>query len=212
MKITKFVHSCVLLEHEGKAILLNPGIYSWQSGLVDVKQLPTLTAVVATHKHGDHLAEPFVRAIVEQQPNVQWIAPADTHSTLKEWGAMNITDKSTEDVEVVAIPHAKVEPFGVPVENILVHCFGSVTDPGDTHDFSDTKDILLLPVQAPWGTTIRAFELGLELKPKYIVPIHDWMWNEQWRSTIYDGFERVFAESGTKVVRPIDGQAIEIAS
>ncbi len=209
MKLTKFAHSCVLLEENGKAILLSPGIYSWQTGLVKLEELPTLTAVVVTHKHGDHLAEPFVKALVAVQPDAQWIAPADAHEQLRVFGVTNITDQGTEDVEVTTVEHAKVTPFGVQVQNLIVHCFGKVTDPGDTHDFTETKDILLLPVQAPWSTTIRAFELGQELKPKYLVPIHDWMWNDEWRSTIYDGLDRVFAGTETTVVRPIDGLPFE---
>ena len=210
MRLTKFAHSCVLIEEQNKAILLNPGIYSWQSGLVDVQKLPELTAIVATHKHGDHLAEPFVRALVQVQPDVLWIAPEDAHQMLQEWGVQNVTAQSTEEVEVVPIAHAKVVPFGVPVDNILVHCFGKVTDPGDTHDFTETKEVLLLPVQAPWGTTIRAFELGQELQPKYLLPIHDWMWNEEWRNTVYDGLERVFQNTTTTVIRPADGRPTEI--
>ncbi|RTK94956.1 hypothetical protein EKI60_00660 [Candidatus Saccharibacteria bacterium] len=85
-----------------------------------------------------------------------------------------------------------------------------MTDPGDTHDFSSTNDILLLPVQAPWGTTIRAIELGMELKPKYIVPIHDWMWNEDWRNNVYQRMEAIFADTSTTFLQPVDGQPLEI--
>lgn len=210
MKITKLVHSCVLLEDNGKAVLLNPGIYSWQSGIIDVAKLPKLDAIVVTHKHSDHLGAPFVKALVAAQPDVQWFAPADAHEQLTELGVKYVTDQSSNDIQVTTVPHAKVEPFGSPVQNLIVNCFGKVTDPGDTHDFNETKDVLLLPVQAPWGTTIRAFELGLELKPKYIIPIHDWMWNDEWRKTIYDGLERVFANTETKFLRPTDGEATEI--
>lgn len=210
MKLTKLVHSCVLLEDGEKAALFNPGIYSWQSGLIEVGSFPKLDGVVVTHKHADHLAEPFVKAITAAQPNVQWFAPADAHEELKAMGVKNVTDQSMGDFEVKTVPHAKVEPFGVQVNNLIVHWNGKVTDPGDTHDFSETKDILLLPVQAPWGTTIRAFELGIELKPKYLVPIHDYMWVDDWRDTIYDGLERVFANTDTKVVRPANGEVINI--
>lgn len=211
MKITKLVHSCVLIEDDGQVALCNPGIYSWQSGVVSLDSIPQLDYVVVTHKHADHLGEPFVRALVEKFPEVQWVAPLDSHDELKALGVQNVTEQSVGPVVTKLVDHAKVVPFGVPVQNLIVHWNGKVTDPGDTHDFSETKGVLLLPVQAPWGTTIRAFELGLELKPQYLIPIHDWMWNEEWRNTIYDGLERVFAETDTKFIRPIDGQPIDIA-
>lgn len=210
MKITKFAHSCILIEHDSKALLLDPGIYSWQSGLVDVTALPKLEAVIVTHRHPDHLGEPFVKALLEAQPDVLWIAPADSHDQLRQLGALNVSDQTTGDIEVQTVEHAKVVPFGVACQNLVVHCFGLVTSPGDTHDFTETKDILLLPVQAPWGTTIRAFELGQELQPKYLIPIHDWMWNDEWRATIYQGLERVFTDSSTSVLLPTNGQAFDI--
>lgn len=212
MKLTKFVHSCVLLEDDGKTALFNPGVYSWQSGLVDVLSLPKLDGVAVTHKHPDHLSPDFVKAIVAAQPDVQWFAPADAHEDLRAMGVKNVTDQSMGDFEVKTVPHAQVEPFGVQVDNLIVHWNGKVTDPGDTHDFSETKDVLLLPVQAPWGTTIRAFELGLELKPKYLVPIHDYMWVDDWRNVVYDRLEQVFAETQTKAIRPESGKTIEIVA
>ena len=211
MKITKLVHSCVLLEDEDKAVLLNPGIYSWKSGIIEVASLPRLDAIVATHQHPDHMGEPFVRALVAAQPYVPWVAPPDAHQKLKAWGVKSVTEQSIGDLQVALVEHANVVPLSVPVQNLIVHWNNKVTDPGDTHEFHETRDVLLLPVQAPWGTTIRAFELGLELKPKYILPIHDWMWVDEWRELIYDGLERVFAQTQTKILRPTNGKAIEVS-
>ncbi len=210
MKITKLVHSCVLIEEAGKVILIDPGIFSWNSGIIEVSKFPKLDAVIVTHKHADHLGEPFVKAIVELQPDVRWLAPADAFDDLKSLGVINVSDQSTDVVEVKTVDHAKVVPFGVQVQNLIVNIFGKVTGPGDTHDFNETKDVLLLPVQAPWGTTIRAFELGLELKPKYIIPIHDWMWNDEWRNHVYNRLEDVFKNTDTRIIRPVDGESIEI--
>ncbi len=210
MKITKLVHSCVLIEDGDKAVLFNPGVYSWNSGIIEVASFPKLDAVVVTHKHADHLGEDFVRAIVATQPEVQWVAPADAHEQLHGLGVKNVTDQSVGDLQVTTVNHAKVEPFGIQVQNLIVHWNGKVTDPGDTHDFHETHSLLMLPIQAPWGTTIRAFELGLELQPKFILPIHDWMWVEDWRELVYDGLERVFGPTSTKVLRPVNGQVMEI--
>lgn len=210
MKITKFVHSCVLIEHEDKAVLIDPGIFSWQSGLVAVESLPKLDTVVVTHMHPDHMGEPFIKALVGVQPDVEWLAPADAHEALRGYGAINVSDQSTADIDVTTVDHAKVVPFGTACKDLIVSCFGLVTDPGDTHDFSSTNDILLLPVQAPWGTTIRAIELGMELKPKYIVPIHDWMWNEDWRNNVYQRMEAIFADTSTTFLQPVDGRPLEI--
>lgn len=210
MKLTKFVHSCILVEHDDEAVLFDPGIFSWNSGVVDVNSLPSLNVIVVSHKHQDHCFEPFIKALVHKFPEVQWVAPSDAHQDLVSWGVKNVTNQSFGDLEVTEVDHAPVEPFGVQVRDLISHWKGLVTDPGDTHDISETKDVLLLPIQAPWGTTIRAIELVNELSPKYIVPIHDWMWNDEWRENVYKRFEDIFADTKSKFLRPLDGQTLEI--
>lgn len=210
MKITKFVHSCILVEHNGTSILFDPGIFSWQSGVIDIAQLPNLDAVVVSHKHPDHMGEPFVRALIEKYPEVQWFAPSDAHEDLKTWGAHTVTNQSVGDLVVVEQDHAPVAPVGVPVRNLITHWHDVITHPGDTHDFDAPKDILLLPIQAPWGTTVRAFELVQELRPKYVLPIHDWMWNDEWRERMYDRLGAMLDGTATTFLRPVNGQPIEV--
>lgn len=210
MRLTKFVHSCVLVETGEQNVLFDPGIFSWNSGLIDVSTLPKLDAVVVSHRHPDHCGEPFIKALVQQFPDVSWFAPADAHALLKQYGAQNVTNQSSNSLSVEEIDHAPVKPFAQQVRNLVSHWNNLVTHPGDTHDFSETKDVLLLPVQAPWGTTIKATQLALDLKPKYILPIHDWMWNDDWRQVCYDRFQQLFTEAGITFLRPVDGQPIEV--
>lgn len=210
MKITKFVHACVLVEDDGQAMLFDPGGFSWQSGLVDVNALPELTAIAVTHKHGDHMDESFVRALVERFSDIQWFAPSDAHDDLRSWGVVNVTNQSMQDVEVTEGEHAPVEPFGAQVSNLQVCWRGKVTHPGDSHEFAYQAPVLLLPVQAPWGSTVHAFRLVQELQPAHVVPIHDWMWNDQWCQHVYNRLEAVFQDSATSVHRPTNGRPIEI--
>lgn len=210
MRLTKFVHSCVLIEDSASSVLIDPGIFSWNSGLVEVSLLPKLDTVVVTHKHPDHMGEPFIRALTEKFPEIQWVAPSDAHDELKSFGVDNLTDKSMGLLAVTVGDHAHVEPFGVQVMNLKADWRNSVSIVGDTHDIQETRDVLLLPVQAPWGTTIRAVEVALGLQPKYILPVHDWMWNEEWRQNCYNRFENIFRDTGTTFLRPVDGQPIEI--
>ncbi len=210
MRITKFVHACVLVEDGDKAILFDPGSFSWASGLINLETFPDLGTIVVSHKHGDHCDESFVRALATKFPDVQWFAPPDAQDNLRAWGVQNVTGASSEAVAVTVVEHAPVAPFGEQVQNLLSHWNGHVTYPGDSHNFTETKDVLLLPIQAPWGTTIRAIEIIEQLKPRYVLPVHDWMWNEQWRQSSYDRFEKILASTETTFLRPIDGQPIEV--
>lgn len=211
IKITKFVHSCVLVEYDGSAVLFDPGVFSWNSGLIDINSLPEIQNIVISHQHSDHCHEAYVKALLARYPSVDWFAPTDAHDLLRSWGVENVSNQSAGPLMITEQNHAQVEPFGVQVNNLITHFAGLVTHPGDTHNFLESQDILLLPIQAPWGTTVRALELVLELRPKYVMPIHDWMWNDDWRNSTYKRFEQILSEQEIRFLTPIDGQTIEVA-
>jgi L-ascorbate metabolism protein UlaG (beta-lactamase superfamily) len=208
MKLTKFGQSCVLIEDDNGAILLDPGSFS--EGKLSVADLPPLQAVVVTHQHADHLSEKQVKELVSRFPDVQWVAPADTHDQLKGLGVSKVTNQSVPNIEVNEGLHAPIAPLGDQIQNLVVHINGKVTHPGDSHDFTQTKEVLLLPIDAPWGTTIKALSLAQELHPKYVLPIHDGMWNDQWRQSWYNNCKGILAKDNIDFLIPEDGQPIEI--
>ncbi len=48
MRITKFGHACVRLEHDGKTVVIDPGMFT------DPEAVDGADAVVITHEHPDH--------------------------------------------------------------------------------------------------------------------------------------------------------------
>ncbi|HSX46235.1 MAG TPA: hypothetical protein VLG27_04530, partial [Candidatus Saccharimonadia bacterium] len=85
--------------------------------------------------------------------------------------------------------------FPLP-EEIGVHYLDKLSHPGDSHSFKETKAILALPVTAPWGATIKGVNLAIKLKPKHVLPIHDWHWSSDAQSGMYDLMEGVLAKEG----------------
>ncbi|MDO8655088.1 MAG: MBL fold metallo-hydrolase, partial [bacterium] len=51
MKITKYVHSCLLVEEQGKTALIDPGNYTFQSKALDLRYIEKLDFVLITHEH-----------------------------------------------------------------------------------------------------------------------------------------------------------------
>ncbi len=56
MRITKFGHACVRLEHEGVALVIDPGVWT------EPEAVDGATAVLVTHEHPDHLDVDHLRA------------------------------------------------------------------------------------------------------------------------------------------------------
>ena len=70
-------------------------------------------------------------------------------------------------------------------ENIMFTIAGKLTHPGDSLSFEKTTEILALPIQAPWGSFVNAIQKAAQLKPKTIIPIHDWHWKDEARRQLY---------------------------
>src|SRR4051795_2175789 len=56
MRITKFGHACVRIEHEGNVVVLDPGVFT------EPEAVDGATAVLVTHLHPDHLHPDNLRA------------------------------------------------------------------------------------------------------------------------------------------------------
>ena len=70
--------------------------------------------------------------------------------------------------------------------------------------------VLALPIVAPWGSTRRAVELALELKPQYVLPVHDWFLSPEAREWTYEVITQALAEAGIILIKPENSAAIEV--
>ncbi|HXH27131.1 MAG TPA: MBL fold metallo-hydrolase [Candidatus Acidoferrum sp.] len=209
MKITKYVHSCLIIEDQGRVGVIDPGMFSVGSGFADPGVLRRLDDIIITHEHPDHLDITMLRQLLARFPQARVYGDQTTAIKLKTLG-VNVITASQPGVELFACSHEPTEPLGATPLNVGVHYLDRLTDPGDSHHFTESKEILALPVTAPWGTVMRAAEVALEVKPTYILPVHDWHWNSAARRQMYERLETFFGEHGITFIKAIDGQAIEL--
>lgn len=201
MKITKFQHSCLLIEMPepvNRTVLFDPGVMS--EHVLDVDSLVYLDDIVITHQHSDHFSVPLLQKLVARFPDVRILAPPDTVELIREAGITNVTSEPPEGITLFDAPHESVEPVYPQPDNLGVHYLDTVTHPGDSHSFNETKKVLALPLSGPWASTIRAINLALELKPAYVLPIHDWHWSEVAREGMYQTIEGALAKQGITFV------------
>ncbi|GAB3946077.1 hypothetical protein GCM10027614_38960 [Micromonospora vulcania] len=62
MRLTKYAHSCLRVEHDGGVLVVDPGVFS------DPAALDSADAVLVTHEHPDHLNIAAVRRQLDQRP------------------------------------------------------------------------------------------------------------------------------------------------
>ncbi len=207
MKITKFVHSCLLVEMPepvNRTALFDPGVMS--ESALNVDSLVYLDDIIITHNHADHLSVDLIKKLVAKFPDVRITSTKQAVEQLQQAGITASYDPP-EGITFFDAPHENVEPLFPVSEQIGVHYLNMLSHPGDSHSFNETRDILALPVTAPWGATVTAVQLALKLQPKFVIPIHDWHWRPDAQAHMYAPLEKAFAEQGITFIKAVDGEA-----
>jgi L-ascorbate metabolism protein UlaG (beta-lactamase superfamily) len=210
MKITKFEHSCLLVEMPApvnRTALFDPGVMS--EPFVDVDSLEYLDDIFITHSHADHMSIPLIKKLRAKFPDVRITGPREVVAKLKQADIEAASDEY-DGVVFFDSKHEKVLPLFEPPEELGYHYLDMLSHPGDSHNFSETKPILALPVTAPWGSMVRAVNLACELGPQYVLPIHDWHWRPEAKQQAYDQLEEVFASKNMTFLKLENGKPVVI--
>lgn len=210
MKITKFVHSCLLVEMPApinRTALFDPGVMS--EAALNIDELLFLDDIIITHEHSDHFSLGLVKQLVAKFPAVRITSTPPVVKQLTEAGVA-ASDQPVTGLVFFDAPHESVAPLWPRPESVGVHYLDRLTHPGDSHHFGETMAVLALPVTAPWGSTIAAVNLAIKLRPKFVVPIHDWHWRDEARTQMYDSLERAFAQAGITFLKLEDGKPVII--
>lgn len=177
MIITKFGHSCLLIE-EGKArILIDPG--EWSKGFTD---LTSLQAILITHEHHDHCDIAGIQTLLKNNPEMHVYTNKGVGKKLTEAGISFQLLEDGQSIEVQGLPvrafgknHAVVYPTYPHTDNTGYFIAERLFHPGDAIDTIPDQpvDILALPVVAPWGKSREMIDYALQVKPRVCIPIHD---------------------------------------
>ncbi|MEX0426206.1 MBL fold metallo-hydrolase [Nocardioides sp. DS6] len=210
MRITKFGHACVRIEHDGTTLVIDPGMFT-QPEAVDGAD-----AVLITHEHADHY-----------QPDL--LARTDAPVFTIEAVAAKIREEAPGVAErtTVVAPGQSFEASGLPVtavneKHAVIHpefptfdnsgylvTAGDTTlfHPGDALDGPGRGvDILFLPVSAPWARASELVDFARAVKAPTNLAIHDRIYSDA-GSAVFDGHLNAFLpKEGLTYHRLKDGE------
>lgn len=191
MRISKHVHSCLLISDQDKNIILDPGNYTYEEKGLDLKSVDKLDYLLITHEHPDHMFVPLIKEIINKFPSIQILTNRSASEVLKKENIKTVN--SIQGIETIEVPHERVFG-GDPPLNVQFDIFDKLSDPGDSLHFGEIKEVLALPLQAPWCSLTQSVEKAVSLKPKVVLPLHDWHWNDRARETFYERLKKYFDE------------------
>ncbi|MEQ4300287.1 MBL fold metallo-hydrolase [Plantactinospora sp. B6F1] len=172
MRLTKYTHACIRLEHDGRVLVIDPGVWTEPAALRGAD------AVLVTHEHTDHVD---VRRLASL--GVPVYAPAgaaipdiDVHPVAagEEFAAAGLR------VRAFGGRHATISGGQPDCPNLGYLVEGRVYHPGDSvHRPGVPVETLLVPVQGSWLKTAEAIDFVRAVAPERAYGIHDAQVNDR---------------------------------
>lgn len=169
--IKRLTDSCVLVTTDANATLFDPGFHTFESGELDINEIPDVTRVLITHAHADHVSPAFVRWLFDRRADLEVFANSEVEELLRDHDIPVGTD-APEDVEIEDVLHGPI-PNGAQPPNRSFTIEGLFTHPGDSREPTTSGPVLACPLIVPWDSARGAVEFATRLSPRQVLPIHD---------------------------------------
>ncbi|MEU5783745.1 MBL fold metallo-hydrolase [Micromonospora lupini] len=210
MRLTKYAHSCLRVEHDGGVLVVDPGMFSDPATALDGAD-----AVLITHQHPDHLDLAAVRLQLDRQP-FPIFGPAalaeplgDAAEALRQVNAGESFTAAGVAVRAYGGQHAVIHP-DIPVVDNLGYLINDVVyHPGDSLVVPDETpvDTLFAPIHAPWSKFSEVVDFIRAVAPRRAYALHDALLNDNGLAVL----DRQYAAlSGTDYQRLEPGSRVDV--
>jgi L-ascorbate metabolism protein UlaG (beta-lactamase superfamily) len=174
MNVTKYEHACLVLEHEGQRLVIDPGGFT-----EPLPVLKNVTAIVITHQHPDHWTSEQLARIRENNPDTPIFGPAGVAAAARDWNVTIVVDSATETVgpwtlEFFGGTHAVIHESIPVINNLGVLVNGEFWYGGDSFTVPP-KPVAsaAIPAGAPWLKISEVMDYVAELAPQRAFQTHD---------------------------------------
>ncbi|MGW7041468.1 MBL fold metallo-hydrolase [Streptomyces avermitilis] len=177
MRITKYTHACVRLEHDGRVLVIDPGTWSEPAALTGAD------AVLVTHEHADHIDVLRLAGL-----GVPIYAPAEANiPRLEVTGVSSGAEFTAAGFRVRAVGgrHAFIYGGQPDCANLGYIIDEAVYHPGDSLYVPEQPiETLLVPAQGSWMKMAEAIHFVKTIEPQRAFPIHDAQINDRGLSSV----------------------------
>ena len=174
MKLTKFEHSCLILEVADERLIIDPGTFTMPLG-----EFGDVVAVVVTHEHGDHWTPDQLERILDRNPGAVIYAPAGVAAAAGELPVTVVKDGDVIEAGPFTLKffgekHAVIHSSIPVIDNVGVLVNDELYYAGDSFVVPPVAvKTLAVPAGAPWMKISEAMDYVVEIAPKRAFPVHE---------------------------------------
>jgi len=197
MKVTKLEHATLVLEKDGKTLIIDPGFYTRP---MDGYQ--NVVAIVITHNHDDHVHEVQIARIVKDNPGVLILGTKEVADRLLSYGAKPVYHGDFHEIgpftaEFFGDTHIEIHRSIPLIQNCGVMINDTLYYPGDSYTQPDRKvKYLACPASAPWLKIGDVMDFVAAVKPEHSFPTHNIHLSEQGHQMNNGRIKSVTEENG----------------
>lgn len=212
MKLTKFEHSCLVLEDAGDTLVIDPGVFT--RPLADLRGV---VAIVITHEHPDHWTPEQLTALRDANPGVRILGPAGVVAAAS---GIDVTEVSAgEEVAVGAFAlrffggqHAIIHSSIPVIDNVGVLVNDELYYAGDSFTLPEGVDVATLaaPAGAPWMKVAEVIDYVDAIAPRRSFSVHEMVLSEIGRGMSDQRITAATEKHGGEFLSLAPGDSVEL--
>ncbi len=219
MKISKYLHSCLVFELDGYKLLFDPGKFTFAEGIVTPEMFADVNSIIITHIHPDHLDTENLKKIVDLSA-----APVYTNAQVGEvlqkagmictvWSD-GIYHAGPFKLQAITVVHEPILDNAVPpmlgflINDKVLHPVDSMEDALLVYK---GIEVLIMVTMAPFTNELLVTAFADQLQPQQILPVHDGYAKEFFIKQRYEAYDKHFDKKGIKfnaIYKPGDSVTI----
>ncbi|WP_183565051.1 MBL fold metallo-hydrolase [Mucilaginibacter sp. SP1R1] len=206
MKISKYLHSCLVFELDGYKILFDPGDYSFMEGFVTPQMFADVNIIIVTHIHADHFVLDILKNIIDvsgaaivtntrvgQQLDKAGISYSVFEDGTKNFGPFKLQAFPAKHELIMDNPLPQMTGF--LINDKVLHPVDSMEN--NLLAFKNIE-LLIMVTMAPFASEVMISAFADKLQPKQILPVHDGYAKEFFVKKRYAAYINHFDKQGIK--------------